>query len=212
VAIEEALVASGEVVEARALLVPGEGGRRLGVVAVPSDSGWARLRAGGKRALGDALRGHLLQGFERVVLPRRYRYVRELPVNAQGKATEALLLPLFDAALPAAAWQERAPGRALATLDVHAGLRVFDGHFPGELVLPGVAQLDWVAQFGRAAFPLPPRFLRAEQVKFQLPVLPPVALQLHLEWQPATGHLGFRYTSAAGTHASGRLVFGADHA
>jgi acyl-coenzyme A synthetase/AMP-(fatty) acid ligase len=210
VAMEEALLATGEVAEARALLVAGDGGPRLGVVAVPTDSGWNTLRTGGKRALNDALKRELLRGFERVVLPRRFRYVRELPVNTQGKATEALLSALFQPERPVAQWQERGATQAVATLDVQPDLRVFDGHFPGAPVLPGVAQLDWVAEVAREAFALPPNFRRVEQLKFQLPVLPPAQLRLQLEWQEATGQLGFRFTSERGTHSSGRLVFGGD--
>jgi acyl-coenzyme A synthetase/AMP-(fatty) acid ligase len=212
VAMEEALLASGEVAEARALLVPGDGDARLAVVAVPSERGWRTLRAGGKRSLNEALRRQLLQGFERVVLPRRFRYVRELPVNAQGKATEALLAVLFQPDTPTFEWIERGETQAVAALDISADLRVFDGHFPGTPVLPGVAQLDWAIRLGTEAFAIELRFLRAEQLKFQQPVLPPLALRLHLEWQPGAGRLAFRYVSDAGTHASGRLVFGAAHA
>jgi acyl-coenzyme A synthetase/AMP-(fatty) acid ligase len=208
VALEEALVATGELLEAKALLVPADGGARLGVVAVPSDRGWATLRAGGKRALNELLRGELLKGFERVVLPRRFRYLRELPVNSQGKATEALLAALFQPERPPLRWERRDAAQALAVLSITPDLRVFDGHFPGMPVLPGVAQMDWVVQCGREAFALPPRLLRAEQLKFQAPVLPPVELQLQLEWNAAAGQLAFRYVSASGPHASGRLVFG----
>jgi hypothetical protein len=147
-----------------------------------------------------------------VVLPRRFRYVRELPVNAQGKATEALLAVLFQPDTPTFEWIERRETQAVAALDISADLRVFDGHFPGTPVLPGVAQLDWAIRLGTEAFAIELRFLRAEQLKFQQPVLPPLALRLHLEWQPGAGRLAFRYVSDAGTHASGRLVFGAAHA
>lgn len=209
VALEEALVATGLLVEAKAFMLQEGDAARLAVVAVPSTAGWDALRAGGKRALNEQLRTQLLRGFERVVLPRRFRYLRELPVNTQGKATEALLAALFQPELPAVEWRERAPERAALSLDIVAQLRVFDGHFQGQPVLPGVAQLDWAIAFGREAFALPPRFLRVEQLKFQQPVLPPLALELTLEWKAATGQLQFRYASARGAHSSGRLVFGA---
>ncbi|MFL6694638.1 MAG: AMP-binding protein [Ramlibacter sp.] len=209
VALEEALVAGGLVAEAKSLLVGGAAGARLCAVAVPTPAGWEQLRAGGKRALNDALREQLSRSFERVVLPRRFRYVRELPVNTQGKATEALLSALFQDHLPPVQWRDREPAHAVLTLEATQDLRVFEGHFAGSPVLPGVAQLDWAIAFARDAFALPHRFLRAEQLKFQRAVLPPLTLELTLDWDAAPGHLAFRYSSAEGVHSSGRLVFGA---
>lgn len=210
VAMEEALLAGGLLAEARALVVEDDQGPRLAVVGVPSEAGWQLLHAAGKRGLNERLRAQLLEGFERVVLPRRFRYLRELPVNTQGKATEALLSALFASELPQALWRERRLPQAALSLDIVPQLRVFDGHFPGAPVLPGVVQLDWAIAYGRKAFAdLPARFLRAEQLKFQQPVLPPLQLELALEWNAAAGQLAFRYTSQKGTHSSGRLQFGA---
>ena len=55
--------------------------------------------------------------------------------------------------------------------------------------------------------PLPPKFARADALKFQKPVLPGTALRLALQWNGETGVLAFQYTSDAGAHASGRIVF-----
>ena len=82
--------------------------------------------------------------------------------------------------------------------------------FPGAPVLPGVVQLDWAIAWGGEAFKLPPRFLRAEQLKYQLPVLPPLRLDVTLEWQAEAGQLHFRIVSERGTHSSGRLQFGVE--
>jgi acyl-coenzyme A synthetase/AMP-(fatty) acid ligase len=208
VAMEEALLATGLVAEARALVLAQEGGARMAAVAVPSTAGWDALRAGGKRAFNEQLRAHLQRSFERVALPRRFRYVRELPVNSQGKATEALLTALFEPELPQLQWQERSEARAVVLLEIVPGLRVFDGHFPAAPVLPGVVQLDWAALLAREAFALPAGFRGAEQLKFQQPVLPPLRVELALEWKAEAGQLAFRYTSERGTHSAGRLLFG----
>ena len=123
---------------------------------------------------------------------------------------EALLSALFAPELPNAQWRERRQPQAAVSLEIVPQLRVFDGHFPGLPVLPGVVQLDWAIAFARKAFAgMPARFLRAEQVKFQQPVLPPVQLELALDWDARAGHLSFRYTSQKGTHSSGRIAFGA---
>lgn len=208
-ALERALLQGVELAEARALLLPAALGSRLAVVAVPTAAGRALLQARGKRALGEQLRRRLLDSLERVVLPRRWRYVDALPQDTQGKCTEAALATLFRPAMPAPLWLERAPGQARLALEIDAQLRIFDGHFPNSPVLPGVAQVDWAIAFARQCFALPARFLRLEMLKFQRVVQPGTLLELALEYNAAAGVLAFRYTSAEGVHASGRIVFGA---
>lgn len=208
VQLEQALMATGLVAEARGLMVQEPAGARLGVVAVLTPAGVARVRQSGRRTLAQSLRESLSTTLERVALPRRFRFVRELPFNPQGKTTDAMLQALFAPVLPPAQWRHRTDRAASAVLSVTPELRVFDGHFPGTPLLPGVAQVDWAAEFGRQCFALPPAFVRAEQLKFQLPVSPPQALELELEWQPENGRLSFWFRSGQGLHSSGRLVFG----
>lgn len=208
-AMDAALAACPEVHEARVLPLQGD---RLGAVVVPSAEGWALLQRQGKRALNERLRSALLEHVERVALPRRWRYVCALPVNAQGKSTEALLAALFRPTLPAAQWGPRDASSAIVQLDISAELAAFDGHFPGQPILPGVAQVDWAIHFARECFALPARFLRLDALKFQRPVRPGTMVELALQWQADAAVLGFRYSSAEGVHASGRIVFEAGDA
>jgi acyl-coenzyme A synthetase/AMP-(fatty) acid ligase len=50
---------------------------------------------GGKRQLNEKLKQHLLSQFERVTLPRYFRYVERLPVDERGKTTASSLRALF---------------------------------------------------------------------------------------------------------------------
>ncbi|HSV34484.1 MAG TPA: AMP-binding protein [Ramlibacter sp.] len=209
-AIEAALTALPEIEEARALLLGEAASARLAVVAVPTQAGWQALQAQGKRALNEKLRALLLQSVERVALPRRFRYVHALPVNSQGKSTEALLSALFRPLLPQAEWSRRDATEARLAVQVTPDLAVLDGHFPGAPVLPGVAQLHWAIEFARTCFTLPGRFLRAEALKFQRPVIPTVRLELALRWRAETGQLSFEFTTHEGVHSSGRVVFAQD--
>lgn len=209
-AIESALQALPWIAEARALTLPGPGGTRVALVAVPTDKGWAQLHRVGKRAFSESLNVALQDSVERLALPRRTRFVHRLPTNAQGKHPQERLAALFRPTLPQVQWDHQSPTEARAALDVSAELAVFDGHFDGMPVLPGVAQLDWVIVFGRQCFDMPPHFVRAEVLKFHRPVLPPARLALELQWNVDAGRLGFTLTSAAGAHASGRIVFGSE--
>jgi 3-hydroxymyristoyl/3-hydroxydecanoyl-(acyl carrier protein) dehydratase len=208
-AMEQALLSSGLLVEARVVELPDASSSRLGVVGVPNDAGRAVL-AEGKRALNDRLRAVLLQSVERVALPRRFRFVDRLPANAQGKTPLAALQALFRPLRPEAQWMSRDAERAVARLDVAADLLVFDGHFPGTPVLPGVAQVDWAVRYAAECFSLPECMLRLDALKFQRPVRPGTSLELSLHWRAADRVLGFVYTSDAGTHAGGSVVFRPD--
>ncbi|ODS60385.1 MAG: hypothetical protein ABS38_12755 [Acidovorax sp. SCN 68-22] len=207
-AIESALLVGGDVIAARALVLPAALGGRLGVVTVPGVAGRVVLQAHGRRAFNERLRATLLQTLERVALPRRWRHVAALPVDTQGKCTEAALTALFHPVMPEARWLEREATRARLELDIDPVLRVFDGHFPDTPILPGVAQLDWAVAFGRECFALPVHFLRIDALKFQRPVLPGARVELVLECHPGSGVLGFRYNSTDGIHSGGRIVFG----
>ncbi|GMU08568.1 AMP-binding protein [Corallococcus caeni] len=207
-AMERALVAGGLLREARVLPLT-EGHRViLAVVGVPDAEGWRLQEAGGRRSLSQALREKLAPHFESSALPRRFRYLEAMPVNSQGKSTEAALTALFDPKRPPFRVLERSGERALLAVEVPANSPYFDGHFPGSPILPGVVQLEWALLLGREHFALPPDFLRVETLKFQQVITPGAQLTVELTWAKESGRLGFKLTSATGSHASGRIVLG----
>lgn len=205
-ALEDLLQALPAVAEARVVLL--EGARaELAAVVVPSAQGSACLARSGRRGLGRLLSASLADAMDAVVRPRRWRFVSSLPMNAQGKTTDAALRALFRPERPQPCWLERESEHACLLLELSEDLVVFDGHFPQAPILPGVAQVDWAVRFAREAFALPPRFLRLEALKFQRVARPGLQLRLQLDWLPAKATLAFRYESSQGQHASGRVVF-----
>ena len=207
-AVEAALLASPWLAALRVVPVT-EVRQQLAVVAVPNAAGWALHDQIGKRAFGDRLRALLLQQLEPASAPRRWRFVSALPSNAQGKATQAALLALFDPRRPQPRVLSATPTSAQLRLTADAALPQFDGHFPQHPVLPGVAQLEWAILLGRELFALPPRFLGLEGLKFQQVIVPGERLTLALDFNPEVGKLSFKYSSERGQHASGRVLFGA---
>ncbi len=228
-ALEQRLLATGDIADVRVLMLaneagagvdaapPTRGASRPAVVAALTDAGRAKLARDGKPALVAGLRAALLAAVDRVALPRRWRFVDALPVNAQGKSTEALLGALFAAPAPAVTarplrpvpeWRVVEADRAVAVLALAPALAVFDGHFPGQPILPGVVQVDWAIAFARERFALPPVFLRLETLKFSQVATPGMALEIEWRWDAARSSLQFEYRSGAGKHSSGRVVFG----
>ncbi len=207
-AIEAALCAGGLAREAMVLAVPGPGRQVLAAFVVPTPDGQALLEREGRAALSARLRGQLSAGLEAVALPRRWRILPRLPVNAQGKTTQALLLALLAERprFPALRVLEQDPARMLLELTVPANLLYFDGHFSVAPVLPGVVQVDWAIHYGRQYFGLEPGFKGINALKFQQMIRPEQPVRLELVHEVAKAQLHFRYFSDAGAHASGRIL------
>ncbi|HWZ48508.1 MAG TPA: AMP-binding protein [Herbaspirillum sp.] len=212
-AIERRLCASPLVAEARVLL-PSAPPRRAGLIAfvVLSDSGHAALAAAGKLALNRQLKAALSDTVEAIALPRSWRYLNALPLDAQGKTTQTALLALLNAPAPRPTMPNitlcRQDARhVVLELHIPADLLYFDGHFDTQPILPGVAQLNWAIVLGHRYFDLPPVFKTVHTLKFQKIITPDSTVMLELQHEPSKAALHFRLYSAAGQHASGRIVF-----
>jgi acyl-coenzyme A synthetase/AMP-(fatty) acid ligase len=210
-AVERELGATPWVAEVRALTLQRGVGLRVAVVLVATTPVGAELLASaGRRGFGEQMRRALNGKIDRVAQPRYWRVVDAMPVNTQGKVTVAALEALFDeAAPPVSQWLARSGAAAQVALFAEAGHAVFDGHFPQQALVPGVAQLDWAIALAREAFGVAMPVLRLEQLKFQAPIFPDTAVVLALEWDAQASLLGFRIASAGQQHASGRVRFGA---
>lgn len=206
-AVETALRACGDLEDVRLVVLPGSR-QELGVVLVPCAAAWAAIERDGRAAWLAPRREALAAVLEPTVRPRRYRLLGELPANAQGKTPQATLLALFDPMRPPARLLRREGGTAVFHIEVEPRHPGFDGHFPGHPVLPGVVQLDWAERLAREVWAdLPVRPSGLEQLKFQQIIRPGQSVELSLQWLGDKHQLRFELRSAAGAHASGKLVF-----
>lgn len=206
--LEKALMDHDWVAEAR-LGVVQENRASLGALLVLSESGLHALRNQGRRTLTQELRQHLSQHCEALALPRRWRLLRQLPLNAQGKLPQAdvealLLAPRVKA--PEVLEQVEVEGEWSLQLAVPPDLAYFSGHFPQTPVLPGVVQVEWALRLGQQLMDLPAKFAGMEVLKFQQLVRPGDEIQLHLRFDPERSKLYFAYRNEAATCSSGRIL------
>jgi acyl-coenzyme A synthetase/AMP-(fatty) acid ligase len=89
------LLAHAWVRDAKLLLLRG---RRtlIGAVVILNAQGQTALAESGKPAVRDALRGWLRHNYELVLIPRKWRFVDELPDNDMGKTEYSRLQRLFE--------------------------------------------------------------------------------------------------------------------
>lgn len=211
-AVEASLVAHDWVSDAAALAIGG----RLAVAVVLSDAGNAAWRDTSLRQVRQTLRDALAQRFDATLLPRRWRFPANLPLNERGKRTVAALTALFS---PSSPWLPsvlglRRDGDALdLALRVPPELGHFAGHFPGLAILPGVVMVDWAARlaqhYGESHTSWMHGVPSLQQVKFTAPVQPGALLDLTLTLDAARRRIQYAYRSPRGPVASGSLGFGA---
>jgi len=193
--------------------------QHLDAVVVLSESGRQRLQEQGKLAVSRYLKALLKNMVEPVAVPRRWRFVENFPVNAQGKTPEALLQALFaekddskvkkPSNAPMYILQHRDQQHAELEVRWDRQLPYFAGHFPNAPVLPGVAQVHWAIKIGREFFEIPDSFHALHGVKFQHVVLPDDVTRLTLQFDAHKNCLSFAYSSATKQHSSGRVLFNA---
>ncbi len=95
--IERALLATALVADAAAVAMEERGRQFVGAVVKLSASGSALLESRGRRALGERLKEALREKLEHIAVPRRFRYVETIPVDAQGKRRPSELRALLRA-------------------------------------------------------------------------------------------------------------------
>lgn len=212
--LEHALCSHPWVAEARLSMI--EHGRAfLGALLVPTAAGLHALRNQGRRTLVDTLRAHLAGHCEALALPRRWRLLRQLPLNSQGKLPQATLqaILLAQRSLAPEVLEQRREGEELhLRLAVPLDLACFPGHFPNTPVLPGVMQIDWAIALANDLLGEQRRFGGMEVLKFQQLVRPGDELTLTLRMDHERGKLYFTFSCAGLPCSSGRILLEVNHA
>ena len=202
--MEARLLAHPAVSEAALFPLPGAAGEtRVGAVVVPTQAARDALSDDGRRALGKRLGEHLASDFERVLLPRAWRFVAELPRDAQGKLPLASLRALFeDEARPAAARAESA--RAEQTdealdvpLHIPSDLAFLDGHYPSFPIVAGVVQVHFAMSALQELLGEPVALAQLEALKFHELLLPGQQAVLRVRLDRAAARFRFSLEDAA---------------
>lgn len=170
----------------------------LAAVVVPTAEMKRRFLSLGKNAALVNVRRTLLERFSPVVIPKRWRFVERMPVNAQGKTTRAALASLFDPRRPEWLLVRDERTGSVRSIEVELALSPnliwFRGHFPELPILPGVAQL-LLAKEALEEFAGDDPFVRTrlasgvsaiKNLKFKSITYPGMQMHLRLEFDAAT--------------------------
>ena len=201
--VEEVLRRLDLVEDAVAIDLPERRGA-LGAVVVPSAAGREALAAKGSFRLSRDIRAALKPRLEPMELPRFWRFVESVPVNAQGKRIAAVMRALFHAPeLPEIENETVEGDRAEFMLRLQPELRWFEGHFPGQPILPGVAQLHIASLLAERVWGIGFPGHDMSRVKFRRVMQPDERVSLSLTRKEL--RLDFQYASGGEIVASGTM-------
>ena len=213
--MERELEADPLVAEAALLVLPRAGEERVHAVVTPTEAGRDRLREGGRRALAARLTERLAAAWDRVLLPRAWRFVDELPRDAQGKLPVEALAALFqEGGLdPELEGEEGADRQLRRRLRVPEDLACLEGHFEGNPVVPGVVQIGWALEAAAKLLGAPPRVRGFEGLRFPALLRPGDALEIAVEVSEDRRALRFAVAGRDGdarVFASGRCALASE--
>jgi len=154
----------------------------IAAALVFNNTGKERFNGLEKHEINKFWREYLLQYFENVVIPKKWRYLEALPVDEQGKKKKEDIQLLFSG-------EKETAGNASRTSEGFSGLNnekiiertensvsleffipdtspYFDGHFQGFPILPAVAQTELVVRFAAKYLGTGVGLLEIKRVKF----------------------------------------------
>ncbi|HEY4343914.1 MAG TPA: AMP-binding protein [Parvibaculum sp.] len=205
--VEETLRELADINDASVIDLPDRGGA-LGAVAVLAPGGEAMLKEIGRFRYSRYLRKALSERLEPMERPRLWRFLTHIPENAQGKRTAAELRALFAQErpeMPTVIRREIGETEAHFDLELNSDLCWFDGHFPGQPILPGVAQLHIASSFAEEAWGVIATGSEMSRVKFRRVMQPGDLVTLMLIRNGANDRLDFRYLEGGEVMASGAI-------
>ena len=167
-------------------------------------AGWSGLRDLALQRVG--LGGVLAPGYVwRVMGPS----LPDLPAESVDSAEIDELLGRTDAREPLFIRTQCSAETLHQAFHVPLDCAWFAGHFPGDPILPGIAQLRLAISSGRVLLGHARQPTAIKQLKFKAPIRPDQILALNLQRLDGGATVLFSLRSASGEHASGRLDYAA---
>jgi 3-hydroxymyristoyl/3-hydroxydecanoyl-(acyl carrier protein) dehydratase len=201
--VEDALKDLPDIADAAVVDLPSRQGA-LGAAVVLTAEGDAALAAMGRFRYSRHLRALLKSRLEPMECPRFWRFVPRVPENAQGKRVAAEMRVLFKSAeLPQIDASDIDGERARFELRLQPELRWFEGHFPGQPILPGVAQLHIAALLAERTWGLAFDGQEMSRIKFKRVMQPDEHISLMLVKDGL--RLNFQYSREGEVVASGTV-------
>lgn len=205
-AIEAKIAELSEIQQCHVLIHEKEQRQILAVVAVLTEEARVLLIEKGKAAFTAQLKKQLQQKLESIAIPRQWRFLTQMPQNAQSKLNQQYLKSLFQPmTLPVVLTQQSQDTQISYALEFLPELECFKGHFPNFPIYPGVGQIGFIQHFAKQNWADLLWCNGFEQLKFQGLIQPYQAVELLLSRK--VHKVSFELKNHDKILASGRLLF-----
>ncbi|TCB68731.1 AMP-binding protein [Acinetobacter sp. ANC 4178] len=205
-AIEIKIAELDEIRQCHVLIHEKEQRQILAVVAVLTEDARAVLIKKGKAAFTAQLKKQLQQKLESIAIPRQWRFLTQMPQNAQSKLNQQYLKSLFQPmSLPVVLTQQSQDAQISYALEFIPELECFKGHFPNFPIYPGVGQIGFIQHFAKQNWADLLWCNGFEQLKFQGLIQPYQTVELLLSRK--AHKVSFELKNHDKILASGRLLF-----
>lgn len=208
-AIEQQINTLLEVEQSHALVTEHQNRQILACIVVLTPAAQQQLIELGKATFVKKLKQQLQFQLETIAIPRQWRFLSQIPQNAQSKRDKNYLKALFAPMLqPVVLSQWQVQDEQYLLLEFPPELECFKGHFPNQPIYPGVGQISFIQQFAKNSWSDLNECQGLEQIKFQNLIRPYAVIQLKLTRKQHK--ISFEMTAEEQTLASGRLSFAVD--
>ncbi len=102
--------------------------------------------------------------------------------------------------------QTEADGRAVCEFRFAADDPMFDGHFPGNPILPGVFQLELTRLMAESVLKCPLTVREISKAKFRLPISPGETVRVELKFAEKDGAIQARASFSVGSQPAGESI------
>ena len=204
--VEKRLLDSGLVLDC--CVVPMSDRRQyLAAAVVLNEEGKKKFADTEKYLINRYFHDYLLQFFENVVLPKKWRYLDLLPMDVQGKKKKPVIQKLFAPenihGIPAETVMLRRENDKNLEVELEVFIPessdYFDGHFPDFKLLPAVAQIDLVAHFAQRYFGTALSTPDIKRFKFSDKLLPNSTVVFKIKFDGEKSKVSFEISDFTGS-------------
>ena len=205
--MEEKLIELFYIKQAYLIPIETQKGITLGAMITLTEEGKKTLCQFGKNELVKKIKTYLSDWYEKTALPKKFRFVQQIPTNTQGKIIKNQVLHFFQSKLtePVMDNIKISPFKISMDLIFLKDSPYFEGHFPEYPILPGVIQTHFAFEFLRTFFKKTPTQYTLSKLKFSALILPQISVHFEMEKLSEEEYF-FIYKNGEKIYSSGKIV------